>query len=69
MFKTDSQLKKNNLVQPKIENKWQILLKEQKNVRKQSYDPNSRESRSNEFWTGKEGLDGITSLPVDKKKD
>jgi len=39
----------------------------QKTVRKNSYDPNSRESKSNEYWTGKEGLDGITSLPVNKK--
>ena len=45
----------------------QLLL--EKNVRKQSYDPNSRESQSNELWTGKEGLDGITSLPVERKKD
>ena len=45
------------------------FVKEQKNVRKQSYDPNSRESQSNELWTGKEGLDGITSLPVERKKD
>ena len=45
------------------------FVKEQKNVRKKSYDPSSRESQSNELWTGKEGLDGITSLPVERKKD
>ena len=43
------------------------FVKDQKNVRKNSYDPNSREAKSNEYWTGKEGLDGITSLPVNKK--
>ena len=43
------------------------FVKDQKNVRKTSYDPNSREAKSNENWTGKEGLDGITSLPVSKK--
>ena len=45
------------------------FVKDQKNVRKQSYDPTSRESKSNELWTGKEGLDGITSLPIERKKD
>ena len=45
------------------------FVKEQKNVRKKSYDPSSRESQSNELWTVKEGLDGITSLPVERKKD
>ena len=43
------------------------FVKDQKSVRKNSYDPNSREAKSNEYWTGKEGLDGITSLPVNKK--
>ena len=43
------------------------FVKDQKQVRKSSYDPNSREAKSNENWTGKEGLDGITSLPVSKK--
>ncbi len=42
------------------------FTKNQKEVRKQSYAPDSREARSNEIWTGKEGLDGITSLPIDK---
>ena len=41
-------------------------VKEQKNIRKQSYAPDSREAKTNELWTGKEGLDGITSLPIDK---
>ena len=43
------------------------FVKDQKLVRKASYDPNSREAKSNENWTGKEGLDGITSLPISKK--
>lgn len=43
------------------------FVKDQKTVRKNSYDPTSREAKSNEYWTGKEGLDGITSLPVNKK--
>ena len=42
-------------------------MKDQKSVRKKSYDPNSREAQTNEIWTGKEGLDGITQLPVQKK--
>ena len=44
------------------------FVKDQKSVRKNSYDPTSREAKSNEYWTGKEGLDGITSLPVNKKE-
>jgi hypothetical protein len=44
------------------------FVKNQKDVRKQSYDPTTRESKSNEFWLGKEGLDGVTSLPIDKKE-
>lgn len=43
------------------------FVKDQKSVRKKSYDPNSREANSNENWTGKEGLDGITSLPINRK--
>jgi hypothetical protein len=43
------------------------FMKDQKSVRKKSYDPNSREAQTNEIWTGKEGLDGITQLPVQKK--
>lgn len=42
------------------------FTKDQKELRKKSYSPDSREAKSNEFWTGKEGLDGITSLPIDK---
>lgn len=42
------------------------FVKDQRDVRKKSYDPNSREAKTNELWTGKEGLDGITSLPIDK---
>ena len=43
------------------------FMKDQKSVRKKSYDPNSREAQTNEIWTGKEGLDGITQIPVQKK--
>ena len=45
------------------------FMKDQKQVRKTSYDPDSRESKSNEIWLGKEGLDGITSMPIERKKD
>ena len=44
------------------------FVKDQRDVRKQSYDPESREAKTNEIWTGKEGLDGITSLPISRKK-
>lgn len=44
------------------------FMKDQKNIRKKSYAPDSRESKSNEIWVGKEGLDGITQLPTDKKE-
>jgi len=44
------------------------FMKDQKGIRKKSYDPNSREAKSNEIWTGKEGLDGVTSLPVTRKE-
>ena len=44
------------------------FVKHQKDFRKQSYDPTTRESKSNELWLGKEGLDGVTSLPIDKKE-
>lgn len=43
------------------------FMKDQKQVRKQSYASDSREARSNEIWTGKEGLDGITELPTSRK--
>lgn len=43
------------------------FMKDQKGIRKKSYDPTSREAKSNEIWTGKEGLDGVTSLPVTRK--
>jgi len=43
------------------------FMKDQKQVRKQSYASDSREARSNEIWTGKEGLDGITQLPTSRK--
>ena len=41
-------------------------VKDQREIRKKSYDPESREAKTNELWTGREGLDGITSLPIDK---
>ena len=43
------------------------FMKDQKQVRKNSYSADSREARSNEIWTGKEGLDGITQLPTSRK--
>jgi hypothetical protein len=45
------------------------FMKDQKTVRKSSYAPDTRESVSNEIWLGKEGLDGITSMPIERKKD
>ena len=44
------------------------FMKDQKQVRKKSYAADTREAQSNEIWTGKEGLDGITSLPINKDK-
>ena len=44
------------------------FMKDQKSLRKKSYSADTREAKSNEIWTGKEGLDGITSLPVNKDK-
>ena len=43
-------------------------MKDQKKVRKNTYDPNSREAKSNEIWTGKEGFDGVTSMPIQRKQ-
>lgn len=36
--------------------------KHQRELRKKEYPPGSREAVSNELWTGKEGLDGITNI-------
>ena len=41
------------------------FMKDQRDVRKKTYGPDTREGKSNEIWTGKEGLDGVTSLPID----
>jgi len=43
------------------------FMKDQRGIRKKSYDPSSREAKSNEIWTGKEGLDGVTSFRVTRK--
>ena len=43
------------------------FMKDQKTLRKKSYAPDTREAKSNEIWVGKEGLDGITQLPTDKR--
>ena len=43
------------------------FMKAQKEIRKKNYSPDTREHKSNEIWTGKEGLDGITELPISKK--
>jgi hypothetical protein len=40
-------------------------MKGQREVRKKTYGADTREGQSNELWTGKEGLDGVTSLPID----
>jgi hypothetical protein len=45
------------------------FMKDQKSTRKKSYASDTREARSNEIWTGKEGLDGITSLPISRKQE
>lgn len=42
------------------------FVKDQRETRKKAYSPDSREAKSNELWLGKEGQDGITSLPIDK---
>lgn len=43
------------------------FVKDQREVRKSTYAPDTRESKSNELWTGKEGLDGVTTLAVQRK--
>lgn len=42
------------------------FMKDQREVRQKSYAPDTREAKSNEIWLGKEGLDGVTQLPVKK---
>lgn len=44
-------------------------MKDQREVRKKAYGSDTREGKSNEIWTGKEGLDGITSMPITRKSD
>lgn len=44
------------------------FMKGQREVRKKTYGAGTREGQSNELWTGKEGMDGVTSLPVDPVK-
>ena len=40
------------------------FMQEQRNVRKKNYAPGTREHDSNELWTGNEGKDGITQMPI-----
>lgn len=40
------------------------FMKDQREVRKKTYGSNTREGQSNELWTGREGVDGVTTLPV-----
>ena len=51
----------------KQRSEYSKFMRNQKNIRKSTYTPDSREHKSNEIWTGKEGLDGVTQLPIDKK--
>lgn len=44
------------------------FMKDQRENRKKSYNPETREAKSNEIWLGKEGMDGITQLPISKDK-
>lgn len=38
-------------------------MKEQTETRKKEYPADSRQANTNEYWTGTEGLDGLTQLP------
>jgi len=51
----------------KQRSEYSKFMRNQKDIRKSTYNPGSREFNSNEIWTGKEGLDGVTQLPIDKK--
>lgn len=44
------------------------FMKDQRSVRKKTYGASTREGQSNEIWTGKEGLDSVTQLPINRKK-
>lgn len=44
-------------------------MKDQREIRKKTYGSDTREGKSNEIWTGKEGLDGVTSMPITRKSD
>jgi hypothetical protein len=44
------------------------FMQEQRDVRKKNYAPGTREHDSNEMWTGVEGKDGITQMPVNPPK-
>jgi len=51
----------------KQRSEYSKFMREQKQIRKKTYAPGTRENNSNEIWTGKEGRDGVTELPIDKK--
>lgn len=40
------------------------FMKDQRTARKKAYGSDTREGQSNELWTGNEGRDGVTQLPV-----
>jgi len=40
------------------------FMKDQREIRKKEYGPETREGVTNELWTGNEGLDGVTKMPI-----
>ena len=42
-------------------------MREAREKRKQTYNPNSREAQSNELWTGNEVQDGVINAPKKNK--
>ena len=44
------------------------FMREQRTVRQNNYDPGTKEHDSNELWTGVEGKDGITQMPISTEK-
>lgn len=43
------------------------FMKLQREKRKKEYAPGTRQHESNELWTGTEGTDGVTEMPISKK--
>jgi hypothetical protein len=44
------------------------FMREQRTVRKKNYEPGTRQHDSNEIWTGTEGTDGVTQMPINNEK-